>query len=55
MLLGDTVAKVCKKFDFVHQTVSPHESVGSGNETNLCCYCKVGSMRVPFGVLFADG
>ena len=63
MLLGDTVAKLCKKFDFVHQSVSPRESVGSGNETNLC-YCEVGSMRVPaiakcfvsaFCVLFADG
>ena len=24
-----------KKFDLVHQTVSPHESVGSRNETRM--------------------
>ena len=63
MLLGDTVTRVCKKFNFVHQSVSPCENVWSGNETNLC-YCGVGSMKVPaitryfvsaFGVLFADG
>ena len=32
-----------KKFDLVHQTVSPHERVGSGDETNcvpgLHVYC----------------
>ena len=31
----DTVAKVCtkaKKFDLVHKTVSPRESVGSGEK-----------------------
>ena len=35
-LLGDTVTKVCaskKKFGLVHQTVSPHKRVGSGDET----------------------
>ena len=36
-LLGDTVTKVCgrpKKFNLVHQTVSPHEGVESGDETS---------------------
>ena len=38
MLLGYTVAKACaspKKFDLVHQTVSPCERVGSGDEKLL--------------------
>ena len=35
MLLGDTVTKYAKpkRFDLVHQTVSPCERVGSGDET----------------------
>ena len=36
-LLGYTVASACKpkKFDFLHQTVSPGERVGSGDKTKF--------------------
>ena len=34
-MLGYIVAKACKKFDLVHQVISPRERVGSGDETNM--------------------
>ena len=37
---------MCKhqKFDLVHQTISPRERVGSGNETKVCEMKKVESL-----------
>ena len=35
MLLGYTIAHVCPSLkEFIHQTVSPQERVGSGDETD---------------------
>ena len=46
MLLGYIVASVCqpKKFDWVHQTVSPCERVGCGDETNIIWNIQSSSM-----------
>ena len=34
MTLSQKVCASARKFDSVHQMVSPHETVGSGDETN---------------------
>jgi len=47
---------LAKKFDLVHQTISPHERVGSGDQVTSGreALCTIQQMTIPIQHLISD-